>query len=268
MRKVLAFALCAGGLWAGCVGAAMVTKTNATVGYVDGSGSAFAPVEETITRDVVFDLADFGGDSTTILDIDISVSFLKSVAEQLTPIGDSAETSGGSGPFYNELQIELMAPDSTVVVLIVNDQSGVASFAQGGFDTFFRGRVDFFLLDGESGDAVNQASGFNEDQIPATTLIAAGDGSPTGFDPTGAPYKPASNGGTLDQFLGINAVGTWTLSIKDNFPGDGATFYDFSVKVTTQGSGGAAPVPGTLALFGVAVLGGAGFRRRHARAAN
>ena len=244
-------------------GAAVVTLSNTTDALVDGT--AFG-VESSATRDITFSVADFGGDPLTILDVDVEISFLKSDDTAVVPKGIDP-TQAGFAPFFDDIGFELTSPEGTTVVLVRNATTGgSASFGTGDVNQFFRGAI---IFDQSAADVVN----VNAAVIPATSALTPGSSLDTtvdnaGFPATGLSYKPAVNGGNLDDFnLDTSPLGVWTLTIRDASQFAAINFYDYSITITTpNGGGGTAPEPAPLLLFGAAAIPLAGIRRRRRRA--
>jgi len=205
-----------------------VSQSNSTDGFADGSSD---------TRSVEFLVGDFGVDSTSIANIQVSISFAKHNASSFVPEG-SALVAGN--PFFNEIEFVLTSPAGTSVTLISND-GGVEinadvleSFNSGG-STEFSGTVVF-----------NQsAAGTVNDNA---NMVQAG------------TFRP--HPGNLDDFLNENAVGTWQLFFEDDLGSDGLSFYNVAININeavTPPSGPSFPIPslngwGLISLTGLMMM--------------
>jgi len=203
--------------------AGVITKTNSTDGFADFSH---------ITRGVNFLAGDFGGDPTTVADVDVTIYFAKSGADGFLAEGDPLP---GDPPFFNEIEFAIQSPAGTWFTLIANN--GLTEHVPlDNFETFafvaagpFRGTIVF-------DQSAAQPVDFNPLVIPSGT------------------YRPDDHtANSLDIFNGEDAVGTWMLFIEDDTGLDGLSFYEFSVTITTAVA--PVPEPGTLALFGVGAAG-------------
>lgn len=198
--------------------AATVTGSNSIDGYVDNSG---------LTRFITFDAADFSSHGSTISDLNVSVFFAKSNID--FDISEETPLMAGT-PFFDEIQFTLTSPEGTSVALINNATTGgEASFNQG-IDEGFRGILTF---DQSAENPVN----VNLDVI------------------TAGVFRPASNAGNLNSFLGENAIGTWTLFVEDDATADGLSFYRYDLEVSTSSTAVPTPalLPGLLSM-GLAAL--------------
>ena len=153
------------------------------------------------TREIIFSAGDFSGSSGTIQDLDISIAFAKSNDSSFVPEGTSIRSGM---PFFDEIEFVLTSPDGTAVPLI-------------NFDSFLDG------TDGFQGTLVFDQSAANPVNIDPTTITAG-------------TYRPASDGGSLDSFNGLNPIGTWSLAITDDVSLDGLSFYNYEISLLTAGS--------------------------------
>jgi hypothetical protein len=213
---------------------AVVTKTNSTDGFFDNTSG---------TRSVSFAAGDFGGDFTTVLDVNVSISFAKSNNNSFVPETGSF-TPGIS--FLNELEFVLTSPAGTQFTLISN-AGDTELVAADNFESFgaisagFKGTVLF-----------NQSALFDVDVLP--NLLVPG------------TYRPDDDtANSLNIFNGESALGNWTLFLEDDGNFDGLSFYEYSVIITTA----AAPVPEPSSLLlcgmgGSLLAWGAARRRRQA----
>ena len=225
--------------------AAIVSKTNATFGSFDGTYGY---------RDVVFDVADFAGDPTIVLDVDVSITFAKPKVSDLF-LGDLP-------PGYNEIEFALVSPAGTTFTLISNP-GGVELVADDFFETFSTG------ADGAS--------------FSGTILFDQSASDPVDIDPNSIPsgtYRPDDDTlNSLDVFSGESAVGTWRLFVEDDTapfdpffdPPSPLEFTSFTLTITTAfASNDPIPEPSSVAVFSLAAVGmGLGvLRRRHKGAVN
>ena len=198
-----------------------VSQTNSTTGYFDSSSG---------TREVVFNAEDFSGTSGIVTDVDISISFAKSDNNSFVPQGGQL---GTGTPFHNETEFALTSPTGTSFTLISNGfgietvpADSFASFNPGDYGSNFQGTILF-------------------DQDAA---------APVNADPnnlTSGTFRPDDNtSNSLDIFNGESGLGTWSLFIEDNIAGDGLSFYEYTLTITTEAQ--AVPEPTSAVVIGFA----------------
>lgn len=129
----------------------------------------------------------------------------------------------GGAPFYNEIVFRLTSPGGTIVNLI---NAGSFNVGSGQFD----GTITF---DQSAAQVVND----NPDQPQAGTFRPIGD---------------------LNTLNGENALGTWSLFIQDTTGADALRFRSFTLDVNTVNP---VPAPPAVVMFGIGLVGLAGFRR-------
>jgi hypothetical protein len=149
-------------------------------------------------REITVSESDLDG-APYVADINVTIEFAKHSEDEFLP--RNVPPISFAEPYLDEIELILYSPQRTPVVLINS------SFDDGG-DTAFQGAVTF---DQSAPDPVNV------DQF----VLNAG------------VYRPATNGGNLDDLIGELAVGTWTLSVGDDEDDDGLSFYGYSIELTT-----------------------------------
>ena len=178
--------------------------------------------DSTFDRPVTVTAGDLPPGAAFVDEVEISVFFAKSNTNSFVAEGDPIPMGT---PSYNEIRLRLTSPAGTSVDLI----------DYGDFDDTntmgFKGTITF---DDDAADVVN----VDQDNIRDGT-----------FRPTG----------TLADFDGESALGTWALTVGDNAGGDGLSFYEFTLNVGTA----AVPTPAA-AGGGLALLALNGLRRRRA----
>lgn len=140
--------------------------------------------------------------------------------------GETFGVNGGGTPFYDEIEFKLTSPQGTVVDLILEDSFGIGTNPP--FNGFF-GTIIFE-------DSATLAVNYN----PIT--------------PFSGSFRPMT---PLAAFNGENAMGTWTLSIRDTAESDQLGYYSSVLALNTV-----VPEPSSAALVAVASLALFGRRRR------
>ncbi|MCR9197885.1 MAG: proprotein convertase P-domain-containing protein [Planctomycetaceae bacterium] len=112
------------------------------------------------------------------------------------------EPLGTGTPWLDEIQLQLTSPSGTTVTLI--DFNTFDSSSAG-----FRGTITF-------DQSATLAVDFDTSQLMSGT-----------FRPVGSAIEG------LELLNGESAVGEWSLSVADSVGGDGLSFYDASLQVTS-----------------------------------
>lgn len=160
-----------------------------------------------VNQTVSFSAADFVG-ASTVGKATIQIAFSKVGAFGILP------------PNFNEVGFTLTSANGTSVALVRNQNSAASSFNAGAWFTSYTGTVTF-----DQGAA--QAVNVNPNQIQDGT------------------FRPEN--GNLDNLIGGDAIGTWTLNISDSngggFFNTPLTVSSWSVAVTSV------PEPDSIALW-------------------
>jgi hypothetical protein len=222
--SIIGVAAVAFGFGVGAANATLISKSNSTFGGIDGTS---------INRDFVFSEGDFS-DSSIVTKVTIEIDFSK--CGQLGGPGGCTDFSEflSPGAVESEMGFALISPDGTSVALVENS-GGNESFETGSFDTFINGGINL----------VHIVILFEDETTELGNRPASGTFSPEGF---------------LSSFNGKDAVGTWSLFLEDDAPGDPLVFHEATLNITVLDD--TVPEPGTLALFGVSIIGLAVIRRR------
>ncbi|MBI4891278.1 MAG: hypothetical protein HY821_11690 [Acidobacteria bacterium] len=206
----------------------LVFSLGASAGLILHSNSTVGNFDASSgTRDVAVTGLEAGYGTGTISDVVVAINFAKADGSNFDP------PYPGGTPFYDEIRFMLTGPGAQNVTLIAADSWSSGS---GQFD-------GIIYFDQSAGQVVNYTTG----PVAGT------------FRPTGA--------GSLDDYLGTSALGTWTLTIQDTVGSDSLRFRNFDLYIGTdgsqwQGGGGEIPEPGTYLLVGAGLLLIPLFRRR------
>lgn len=185
-------------------------------GVVSATNSTIGLFDESSgTRDVTITGDQPGYASGVITQVSIAINFAKADGEEF----ELPVTDGT--PFYDEIRFILTSPSQTSVTLI---HLGSWNIGSGRFD----GTIVF---DDNATDVVNYT---DAPQIGV-------------FRPTGP--------GSLSDFDGELAAGTWSLFIQDTVGYDALRFREYTLNIATSGLTGAAPEPASLMLLGIGGLG-------------
>ncbi len=219
-KLMLAGALALGILPFSSAQAVVVSKTDTVFDSVD---NAYA------LKDLTFSAADFPGDSV-VQNVTLTVDFSKCGRS----IGANGCTGGTGTPFANEIGFALRAPDGTTVSLVENDSDNEA-WETGDYETFDLGSA-------------------NLDHI----VITFDDlGTALGSLPASGTFAPE---GSLADFIGISAIGTWTFFYEDNVGLDPLGIYRVTLAIETADAN--VPEPASLMLMSLGLF-GIGYRLRN-----
>ncbi len=183
-----------------------------------GGGAALGLAVATVTI-IDNDAPAFAGPAVAIPDdTPAGATATFTVSGVITPIADLNVFVAITHPFVGDLNVTLIAPDATEVVLI-NHNAGSYRFCSG-----------------------RNISAKFDDEPPANLTPDIACNNTTGL--TSGPYKPSS---PLSALNGKSPNGTWTLKVVDSGPGDIGSIDAFSLEFT----------PGVLANGGTLTLGSA-----------
>ncbi len=165
------------------------------------------------SQSVSFSALDFPGLGTTITNVAVAVTFSK-----LLPLGIVLT------PGFREVGFTLTGAGMTEE--LIDGLGGSRSFSEGGVGASFNGTVTF------DQNAVSMVNA-NPNQIMAGT------------------FRPSD--GNLNNFIGADAIGNWTLGISDSraLASSGLTVSSWSVSITSV------PEPTSIGLWGIAAALGA-----------
>ncbi len=199
--------------------AVAVSPVNAMV--ITKTDSVFVSNDNSFTIKLFdFLLADFGGGSTTVSSVTVTVDYSKCGSG----VGTGGCTGGPGNPFANEIGFALRSPGGTNVSLIENNGDN-EDYETGNFETFASG-------------------GSNFDRI-VTTFDDAG--AALGSAPASGVFAPE---GSLGDFAGESALGVWEFFIEDDVGLDPIGVYSVRLDVTVS-DGAPVPVPAPLVLMGL-----------------
>ncbi len=166
------------------------------------------------TRAVTVTGAEPGYGTGTISNVIISIDFVKADGENFAP-------PYPSGPaHYDEIHFRLTGPLSQTVELI-------AANSWPNDSGLFDGTITF-------------------DQSAASVV---------NFDPNtphAGTYRPTGPG-SLSDFNGTSALGTWTLLVEDTVGADSLRFHSMQLDITTDGVAGV-PEPATMSMLGLGLI--------------
>ena len=206
----------------------LVFSVNANANIMSVTNDDFGVVDNSFDfRD--FDFSSFA-DTQAVVNAVISVTFSKCSAST-----DANGCSGdGGSPFNNEIGLALIAPTGEFVSLVENNSDNEL-FETGNFETFVQGTGNFNLI----------------------TIVFDDLGASLGSTPSSGTFAPE---GSLSDFIGLNANGTWRLFFEDDVGADALVFHTATLTLTTRD----VPVPALLPVFATLLL-GLGLMRRRTR---
>ncbi|MBM4264268.1 MAG: PEP-CTERM sorting domain-containing protein [Deltaproteobacteria bacterium] len=208
----------------GCIGL-FSSMSPARAGAISGTNSITGLFDASVgNRQITFTGFEPGFGNGVIADVNISINYAKADGEAFNPPFPTFDR-----PFFNEIHFAIIAPNGMTVELIAAN-----SFNEGAGGTNFDATQTF---DQQAANVVN----VNLD------LPAAGS-----FRPTGP--------GSLNDFNGFSALGTWTLFIEDTVIDDALRFRSFTLNIITDVF--SVPEPTSLLLLTLGIVGLTLRRRR------
>lgn len=188
----------------------LVTLTAATAFALTGAVPASA-AEETVTdtpgAPIVVDRTSIARDlvvasTGTVVSVSVTVD-IEQTSTEVCPA-----PSGDFTHFASELGVALVAPDGTAITLIRAEAGPIAGTYTNSY----------------AGEPIRAVTEFTPD---ATVLI----GSINSGIPVSGTFIPAD--GSLSDFVGLDAGGTWQVIVSDSSTGDANCYYGSSLTVTS-----------------------------------
>lgn len=207
----------------------LLSAAAAQAGVVSVGNDTFGAVDQrSEIRTFAVTPADIGAGSGIVGGVSITIDFSKCASG----VGPSGCIGGDGRPYANEIAFTLVSPDGLAVALVYNGTN-----RNGANDTFEMGNSNF-------------------DRIVMTFDDA---GAPLGSLPAPGTFAPEES---LAQFIGRQALGTWTLVFGDDVGSDPLGFHSATLRLEVDGTAAQVAAPAALPLFGAGLLGLAAVRRR------